>query len=475
MRILTSSFVLAAAMTLAMPAAAQGPQVPQVPQGPRSERPYRGLFAGGTGAAEQLLTLSASFGGGYDDDIFGSGPGGSPPPPSSNVTGGGSSSYVAGSAQLGYSLSKAGVAFSASGGSGAGHYPGLSDPTVIHHNASVGASFQVARHATFSVGQIETYQPFYFFAWLPHDITPTEVTPVFDPGTMTIADAVQAASLGTKQPIAADAVAAQHAEYYLSSETNAGFTQGLSQRTNLSLGYAYRRSDSQSGARDFESQSAGGSLSYALGKGLSLKGGYGYSINEYPLPNGTVERFEGHTIDGGVNYNKALSVSRRTTLGFQTGMAAVSDGLQTHYNVVGNIQLTREIGRSWASGVAYSRNVSYAETFRAPVLSDNVVGGINGLFSRTVQFAASAGASRGNVGYVADNDLESYFATTSTRFAFTRKTGLSVYYAYNRYSFANGIVLPPGISRFTNRQSFGFSVDTWVPLIQRNRRANATR
>ena len=44
--------------------------MPAEAQSPRSERPYRGLFAGDTGNAEQLLTFSASFGGGYDDDIF---------------------------------------------------------------------------------------------------------------------------------------------------------------------------------------------------------------------------------------------------------------------------------------------------------------------------------------------------------------------------------------------------------------------
>jgi hypothetical protein len=133
------------------------------------------------------------------------------------------------------------------------------------------------------------------------------------------------------------------------------------------------------------------------------------------------------------------------------------------------------MGRSWSTGVGYSRNVSYAETFRAPVLSDNLFGGLSGLLSRTVQFHAAAGASRGNVGFAGANDLESYFASASTRFAFSRKAGLSVYYTYYRYSFGIGIELPPGISRFTNRQSFGFSVDTWVPLIQRNRSANATR
>jgi hypothetical protein len=156
-------------------------------------------------------------------------------------------------------------------------------------------------------------------------------------------------------------------------------------------------------------------------------------------------------------------------------LSALSDGQQMHYNVVGNVQLARELGRTWSTGVGYSRYVSYIETFRAPVLNDSLFAAITGLLSRTTQFQASAGATRGEVGFSATSDLESYYASASTRFAFSRKAGLSVYYAYYRYSFANSIALPPGISRFTNRQSVGFSVDTWVPLIQRNRSANASR
>src|SRR5436309_2042874 len=51
-----------ALLALALPAFAQQQQ--------RPERPYRGLFGGGVGNAEQLLTLSVQFGGGYDGNIL---------------------------------------------------------------------------------------------------------------------------------------------------------------------------------------------------------------------------------------------------------------------------------------------------------------------------------------------------------------------------------------------------------------------
>ncbi len=463
MRMFLASFVSAALV-----AAAATPAAAQL-SAPRPERPYRGLFAGDTGNAQQLLTLSASFGGGYDDDIFANN---STAGTSNN---GGSTSFLSGSAGLGYSLSKAKKAFSASVGGGVGHYPGLQEPTITHFNAGVNASMQVGRHSSISFSQTETYQPFYFWSAFPGEIAPVDTTPVFDPGTMTIADAVQATALGIKPLIAADGVVGQEAEYYLDSDTSVGFTQGLSEHLSLTGGYNYRRSDSQSGIRDFESQGGSAHLGYSLGKGLSIGGGFGYSVNDYPRGDGLVDRYESKTIDGGVNYNKALSFSRRTTLTFSTGMSGVSYGGEVHYGLLGNVQLVRELGRTWSTSVGYSRNVSFSETFRAPVLSDNLFGGIGGLLSRQWQFHASAGASRGDVGYGSANGFQSYVVSTGARYAFMRKAGLSVYYAYYRYSFENGIVLPPGISKFTNRQSFGFSVDTWVPLLQRNRSANATR
>ena len=89
--------------------------------------------------------------------------------------------------------------------------------------------------------------------------------------------------------------------------------------------------------------------------------------------------------------------------------------------------------------------------------------------SRTTQFSANVGAARGDVGYGSANGYSSFFATSGIRFAFTRNVGLGVYYGYYRYRFENGIVLVPGVSRDSNRQSISFSIDFWKPLIQRNR------
>src|SRR5262249_8641160 len=159
--------------------------------------------------------------------------------------------------------------------------------------------------------------------------------PQFDPGAMTVGDAVQAASLSQRPPIVADTTAASNVEYYLASETALSFTQGLTRNLTLGAGYGYRRSDSQSQARDFRSHSWSGPLSYAVAKGVAIHGGYGYNDTRYENPTGGSTDYQGRTIDAGVSYSKALSFSRRTSMSFSTGTAGINDGVQTHYSLTG--------------------------------------------------------------------------------------------------------------------------------------------
>jgi len=73
---------------------------------------------------------------------------------------------------------------------------------------------------------------------------------------------------------------------------------------------------------------------------------------------------------------------------------------------VGTAILTRQIGRSWSSYVAYNRSAGFNALFARPVISDNVTAGLNGLIARRVQFGSIIGLSRGNVGFSGPaNDL----------------------------------------------------------------------
>jgi hypothetical protein len=59
--------------------------VPADAQLPRPERPYRGLFGGGTGNWEQSLVANASLGGGWDDNLVADARGGTGRPRASDL------------------------------------------------------------------------------------------------------------------------------------------------------------------------------------------------------------------------------------------------------------------------------------------------------------------------------------------------------------------------------------------------------
>ena len=71
--------------------------------------------------------------------------------------------------------------------------------------------------------------------------------------------------------------------------------------------YGYQGSRSPSGDFDLSSQSLGGRVSVTLAKGLSLGLGYTESDSHY----GNLAHVRSHFVDGGVNFSRALSVSRK--------------------------------------------------------------------------------------------------------------------------------------------------------------------
>jgi hypothetical protein len=184
--------------------------------------------------------------------------------------------------------------------------------------------------------------------------------------------------------------------------------------------------------------------------------------------------------DFGVDFQRSLSISRRTKVNFWTGTTAVSDGIpgsnELHFNVIGGARLLRELGRTWGAGLTYSRNVDFLETFLAPVMSDSLVASIGGTFSRKLQFQSYVGASRGSVGFEGgDSGYYTYYAGTSLTYGLTRLLGLGTSYSYYISRYESGVPLPPGYPPKFDRNSVRANLNVQLPMFQRAGRPNATR
>ena len=115
---------------MAVPAIAQQQPLPRV------ERPYRGLFGGGVGDAEQLLTVDLKTGGGYDHIISAGAPAGSPDSVDSTPwQNGGFGNFAA---ALGYSLNRERITVDATLASDNYFYPGSGSDFFGSYSGSVG-------------------------------------------------------------------------------------------------------------------------------------------------------------------------------------------------------------------------------------------------------------------------------------------------------------------------------------------------
>jgi hypothetical protein len=420
-------------------------------QEPRPERPYRGVFAGGVGDTEHLLVATGAAGGGYDSNVVIDQRGvesGSAPLPTIG------SRYTAVSGGLAYSLTRTKVSFAASGSTGANYYFDLSDPLVYGHSGNVGASFEVSRRTRVSGNQSVSYQPLSSFGLFPA---------LGDPG------------LGQAAPI--DASFGAIGELYLHSGSYATVSQTLSSRASLLLSYARTLSNFASDDLDVTTQEVRGTFLRNIARGLNLRFGYGYGTGDYVSGEDAEEDApHGHTIDAGIDFDRALSLSRRTTLSFATGSTAVKQFEDTRYYVTGNARLRREIGRTWEAALAYNRGVEFVDTLREPVFSDSLNFGLSGLITRRLEFHSNAGTAFGNVGFSdSDSGFRSYYGTSGLSFALNRHAALAVEYYVYRYDFDDTAALLPGLQPELTRHSVRAYIDLWAPLFARARTRDASR
>ena len=129
-----------------------------------------------------------------------------------------------------------------------------------------------------------------------------------------------------------------------------------------------------------------------------------------------------------------------------TGSTAIMDENQEfHYFLTGNVNLLREIGRTWSLSLNYARAVTYVDTVQQPVVSDSVVLSFGGLINRRLQFASAVGTSIGRVGLTGQaNGFDNYYANASMTMGLTRNAGVGLNYGYFRFGYDNEIELDFG-------------------------------
>jgi hypothetical protein len=415
---------------------------PVAAQAPRPERPYRGLFASGTGDAGQMLSVNVSLAGRYDDDLLADATGQNTVTLDPRSTQSGVLGQLA--AGMAYSLQGERITLGVSGGTNARYYPDSETKFLRGSQGQLSLRVGLTDRTQLSVAGGVTRQPFVFQSVFPvaNDLDVTDATvPNLD------------LAIGS--------------DPYTAYDGNAGLSYQVTRRASLAGFYSYRTADNLYGQGRFVYQTAGGGLSYSIAKGLNARAGYSYGEARYAA--NRTRPF--HGIDAGVDYNRALSITRRTTLSFGTGSAATRGDETLHFTFTGSARLNHEIGRTWNAFGAYGRQLMLSEMLQEPIVSDGISVGVGGLISRQLQFTAMAQAALGTVGVARSSPgFNNGHAAASLKYAIARFVNFGVTYSYYRHRFDDGVQLPADVPLSFDRHSVRASVSLWAPLVKRARR-----
>lgn len=426
----------------------------------RPDRAYRGLF-GGNGAdpaSAQHLDLNLSLYGAYDDNVLADrGQQGTTLDPRFQQ----GARYGGGDLSIAYGRRGQRASFDLGAGSNYRYYPSVENLTGFQHWASAGFSAKLGGRSTLRASQSASYSPYYQFASFP-GLVPQA------PGQAGVANPDFAL---VERPA-------------ITYVTSAGIDHQLTRRASVSADYHLRYTDFRREDQPLRDWRAGGSFGYRLTRHATARLGYHYRKGSYGLYR-AARPIEGHDIDAGVDYNRALSVSRRTTVGFSTGsgiyrmfdpratvtgdaQAARDYRLRTRWRMTGKAYLNREVGRSWHARLDYERGLQFVEGFPDPFFSDSVAAEAAGFAGARTRITFNAAYTNGQLGLaqIAGHDYDMYTASAGVQFGLTRWAALSASYFYYHYLFGPAMPLPPGVGRGLDRSSVRIGVNLWAPLLR---------
>jgi hypothetical protein len=331
----------------------------------------------------------------------------------------------------------------AAAGSNFRYYPSVGNVAIA---ASSGAIAIGVRHnsTTLHVAQTAGYQPFLAF------------TPF---ATAAPGEALTAEALTADSP-ALDATVARRTA--VSIGTDVRLEQGLGRRTALAAFVGQNRIDYTEGDVTQRWIIAGGTVSHHLTKGASLRLGYQLQDARFvSSTEATAPRVQ--NIDIGIDYDKALGLTRKTSIAFHTGSSLADQGGSRAFLLTGDASFTREIGRTWTARADYRRGTTILPGINELAFAVSVQGDA----TPRVGLHAGASYSEGTLGVVrVTNQFGSYSASTGARYSLSRLVGLYGEYVNYWYEFAEDAGVSDGLPRRVRRQGVRGGLSLWIPLIR---------
>jgi hypothetical protein len=250
----------------------------------------------------------------------------------------------------------------------------------------------------------------------------------------------------------------------LTQDARVALTRTLNQRSAavFSGTYAY----SATGPDQVISRGVAARLERHFGAFVGWHAGYGFTQANYSGAASQVDQRR-HDVDLGIDYARPLSFWRHTTFAVGTGsMLLVEPTRGRQMRLVVTSRIERQVTRTWAARVEYSRPIQYVAGLSQPLLSDTVRVGFEGRLARDTVLTAAGGAARGAVGAVGGQQFRSADGSVRIARRLGREWNLQAEYQDARYRFEGGISPGGAIPAAFARRSFRGGL-TWAPVIDR--------
>jgi hypothetical protein len=342
--------------------------------------------------------------------------------------------------------------FAATEASALGYYPELREVRSISHTGGVGVSVQFARRTTLFLNQSAAYSPSYLFGLFP---STAELVP---------GEAIAAAPNYAVNDIESYAFG-----------TTARLSHGVSRRVTLSGGGEFRYTDfvhNTDVQRDLKSHGLDGDLSYQGTRNTTIRFRYHYLTGNLGL--GVGASTNEHGLDVGMSYSRPLSATRRALFSFSVGSSAArtvdapADSAIPGrlYRASGDAMVGYQFA-SWEARGSYRRGLEFVPGLAQPVFTDGVTADIQGLLTRRLDLALSAGYSQGASALTLNSvHFDTYRGSVRLQFALAKSLAVHAEYLYYLYDFLGSVQLPFGASPRIERNGVRVGLRLLIPALR---------
>jgi hypothetical protein len=409
-------------------------------------RPYAATFAGPRNmqTSGQTLDLTVSLAEAYDANILSRTGTGTLAGPAQQ---GGFFSELSGDTR--FLLTRRRAQLSVNLGTNLRYLPEFNEVKAVGHYLTAGTSLELGSKSTLSATQSISYMP----AYLPSFGSTAPPTATAPPPTV-------------------PSYAFTNRQSYTSMSV-AQWNRRVGRHSSFDIQGSYRRTDytqSSSGLGDLTSYDGGFRYNHGVGRDLTMRLGYIYREAQYS----TGLTPHQHDIGVGLDYNRPLSRSRNTWLGFTFGstiLDALPPGRATgqvvhQFRGFADGTLTHQFGRTWSARGNYRRGAQFIDEVAQPVYSDSVTLSLDGFLSRRTEWTSSAVYSSGDLAARPNSGFKNYAANARLRYGLNKKWAAFGEYFYYRYEYQPG-ALPVTLPSRVNRNGARVGISTWLPIIGR--------